>query len=46
MKPEYQQIIAATPHVKNKTSPVRWVLLVVLLLVLLGIWASTAMSSR
>lgn len=34
MTPEYQDIIAATPHVKNKTSRAVWILLAVLLVVL------------
>jgi hypothetical protein len=34
--PEYQRIIAATPHVKRKTSVVAWVVLIVLLLILIG----------
>ncbi len=38
--PEYQQIIAATPHIKRKTSIVVWILLAVLLLVLLSIVAA------
>ncbi len=40
MTPEYQEIIAATPHVKNKTSIVVKVLLVLLLIILVGIIAA------
>jgi len=42
LTPEYQQIIAATPHVKRKTSIVVWVLLIVLLIILIGIIAAIA----
>ncbi|MDI1315312.1 hypothetical protein [Prosthecobacter sp.] len=45
MTPEYQQIIAATPHVKRKTSIVVWVILIVLLLVLIGIIAANSFSN-
>ncbi|MDB6003819.1 MAG: hypothetical protein JWR15_806 [Prosthecobacter sp.] len=34
--PEYQRIMAATPHVKRKTSMVVWVILLLLLLILVG----------
>jgi len=37
LSPEYQRIIAATPHVKYKTSKVIWVILIVLVIVLIGI---------
>ncbi len=37
MTPEYQRIIAATPHVKNKTSIFVKVLLALLILILIGI---------
>ena len=40
MTPEYQRIIAATPHVKRKTSIVVKVLLVLLLIILIGIIAA------
>lgn len=40
MTPEYQQIIAATPHVKHKTSIVVKVLLALLLILLVGIIAA------
>ena len=40
MTPEYQRIIAATPHVKRKTSIVVKVLLVLLLITLIGIIAA------
>lgn len=40
MTPEYQQIIAATPHVKRKTSIVALVLLALLLIILIGIIAA------
>jgi hypothetical protein len=35
MTPEYRDIIAATPHVKNKTSRAVWILLAVLIVVLI-----------
>ena len=39
--PEYQAVIAATPHVKYKTSIVVWILLgLVVVLILAGIGAS------
>lgn len=44
MSPEYQRIIAATPHVKRKTSIVVKVLLVLLLIILIGIIAAINMS--
>lgn len=44
MTPEYQQIIAATPHVKRKSSIVALVLLALLLIVLIGIIAAVAMK--
>ncbi len=44
MTPEYQRIIAATPHVKRKTSIVVKVLLVLLLIILIGIIAANTMS--
>ena len=40
MTPEYQRIIAATPHVKRKTSMVTWVLLILLIVILIGIIAA------
>ena len=43
MTPEYQRIIAATPHVKRKTSIVMKVLLVLLLILLIGVIASISM---
>ena len=46
MTPEYQPIIAATPHVKYKTPLVVWIVLVVLILVLVSIWVSMGMSGR
>lgn len=49
MKPEYQQIIAATPQVKNKTSIVVWILLAILVLAIIGIAAAVlipTMTSR
>jgi hypothetical protein len=42
MAPEYQRIIAATPHVKRKTSVVVWVVLIVLLILLIGIIAANS----
>ena len=42
MTPEYQRIIAVTPHVKRKTSIVAMVLLAVLILILIGIIAAIA----
>lgn len=44
MTPEYQEIIAATPHVKRKTSIVALVLLAVLIIVLIGIIAAISTS--
>lgn len=44
LTPEYQQIIAATPHVKRKTSIVMKVLLILLLILLIGIIAATYLS--
>lgn len=44
MTPEYQQIIAATPHVKRKTSIVALVLLALLLIILIGIIAAIALD--
>jgi len=44
MTPEYQRIIAATPHVKRKTSIIMKVLLVLLLILLIGIIASISLS--
>jgi len=44
MTPEYQQIIAATPHVKRKSSIVTLVLLALLLIILIGIIAAIATS--
>ncbi len=46
MTPEYKEIIAATPHVKRKTSMVLKVILIVLLLVLLGSVLMAVISSR
>lgn len=43
-RPDYKGVIAATPHVKMKTSPVVWVLLIVLLAVL-GLAVFAAMKS-
>lgn len=40
MTPEYRRIIAATPHIKRKTSIFVWVLLVLLIVVLIGVIAS------
>lgn len=44
MTPEYQQIIAATPHVKRKSSIVALVLLVLLLITLIGIIAAISIK--
>jgi hypothetical protein len=45
--PQYQDIIAATPHVKYKTSVVVWILLgLVVLLVVFGIGAALLSSAR
>ena len=44
MTPEYQRIIAATPHVKRKTSVVVWVLLILLLIILIGIIAAITLG--
>jgi hypothetical protein len=44
LTPEYQRIIAATPHVKQKTSIVVWVLLILLLVILIGIIAAASMG--
>ncbi|MCB1277094.1 hypothetical protein [Prosthecobacter sp.] len=44
MTPEYKEIIAATPHVKRKTSIVVWVLLILLLIILIGIIAAVTMG--
>lgn len=44
MTPEYQRIIAATPHVKRKNSIVAVVLLVLLLILLIGIIAAASMG--
>jgi len=43
--PEYQRIVAATPHVKRKTSIAAWVLLILLIIILIGIIASIAMKN-
>jgi hypothetical protein len=40
MTPEYQRIIAATPHVKRKSSIASMVLLAILIIVLIGIIAA------
>jgi len=40
MTPEYQRIIAATPHVKRKTSVVAWVLLILFIIILIGVIAA------
>ena len=40
MTPEYHRIIAATPHVKRKTSVVTWVLLTLFIIILIGIIAA------
>lgn len=47
MTPEYRQIIAATPHVKNKTSRAAWIVLLVLLavLALALIWLGVSANS-
>jgi hypothetical protein len=42
--PEYKDIIAATPHVKYKTSIIVKVFLVLLLLALIGIIAAVSLS--
>ena len=44
MTQEYQRIIAATPHVKRKTSVVMVVLLVLLVIILIGIIAAISMK--
>ncbi|OYW76266.1 MAG: hypothetical protein B7Z37_09580 [Verrucomicrobia bacterium 12-59-8] len=44
MTPEYQRIIAATPHVKRKSSIVALVLLALLLIILIGIIAALAVG--
>ncbi|OYW72408.1 MAG: hypothetical protein B7Z37_24940 [Verrucomicrobia bacterium 12-59-8] len=44
MTPEYQRIIAATPHVKRKSSIVAVVLLVLLVIILIGIIAAARMG--
>ena len=38
--PEYQRIVAATPHVKRKTPVVAWVLLILFVIILIGIIAA------
>lgn len=45
LTPEYQQIVANTPHVKRKTSVLVWVLLIVLLMVLIGILVASKWSN-
>ena len=35
--PRYKEIVAATPHVKAKTSPIVWALLIILILLILVI---------
>jgi hypothetical protein len=45
MTPEYQQVIAATPHVKRKTSVVVWVLLILLLIILIGSIAAISIKN-
>lgn len=45
MTPEYQRIIAATPHVKRKTSIVALVLLALLIIILIGIIAAVSMKN-
>ena len=42
--PEYRDVIAATPHIKRKTSIVSMILLAVLILVLIGIITNLARS--
>lgn len=44
MTPEYQRIIAATSHVKRKSSIVAIVLLVLLVIILIGIIAAASMG--
>lgn len=44
MTPEYKRIIAATPHIKRKTSIVVKVLLVLLLITLIGIIAAISIK--
>ncbi len=46
MTPEYQRIIAATPHVKRKTSIVVWILLVLLIVALIGFLVFAVISNR
>ena len=36
LSPEYQEVMAATPYIKYRTSPVVWVLLILLAVLLLG----------
>jgi hypothetical protein len=45
MTPEYQRIIAATPHVKRKTSIVVKVLLILLVIILIGIIAAAYLKN-
>ncbi|WP_395742744.1 hypothetical protein [Prosthecobacter sp.] len=44
MTPEYHRVIAATPHVKRKTSVVMKVLLAVLLIILIGVIAANKLN--
>lgn len=46
MTPEYQEIIAATPYVKNKTSRAVWIILGVLIvvLILVVVWVASVES--
>ncbi len=41
---EYQRIIAATPHVKRKTSVFVWALLILLVIILIGMIAAGSMG--
>lgn len=44
--PEYKAVIAATPHVRYRTSLVNWVLLFVFLAVLVGLVAFTLLEAK
>ncbi len=45
MTPEYARIIAATPHVKRKTSVAAMVVLAILIIVLIGIFAANSLKN-
>ena len=43
LSPEYRQVVTETPHVKHKSTPIAWALLIILAIIMLFMFTGIAL---